>query len=410
MEKMFLKRWIIASIIIIFTFIIAIRTSIAYYSFLFWFFMAVAGCGMASLCISRYSAKFKIRRRFPERVDEGDTLLMEMDVENTGFLPIFNIILVDHAYCAPEGRQEQFAVIDYIAPGYSMTLRNSCVCYKRGKYDIGPCTVYFLDFFGLFFFKRDLPDIAPVYVYPRMFPIAKFPQLVRGTAPWFGIGATQSSGDGDEFFGIREYKPGDPVKSIHWISTARKNKFIVKEFQRQNFYRATVIFNLAAGSNIGEGNETVAEYIVKITASVVRYLLDHDISVELIAHTGEIVYIPSNKGREHLDEILKVLTIAQPESNVGIGEIFEEFMRFIPEDSNLIVVMADTDFDVFMSSEIATKRDVAIIPVIILASSFSGGYQTQENTTGAKVKFTERLDFSPVVVSAGNDLTRVFSG
>jgi uncharacterized protein (DUF58 family) len=248
-----------------------------------------------------------------------------------------------------------------------------------------------------------------MYVYPRMVTINKFPSLMKGTAPWFGIGSTRSGGGDDEFFGIRDYRPQDPMKSIHWISTARKNKLIVKEFQQQNFYRATIVFNLSQESNLGEGRDSVSEYIIRLAASVSKYLLDNDIAVEVIAHTGEIVHIPSNKGAEHLNEILKFLTVSRPESNVSIAEIFKEFMRFIPEDSNLIVIMLDRDWETFLTHATAGRHNISLFPLILLASSFVTGYQRQETRVEAKIKFVQKLDLNALVFSAGDDLARVFS-
>lgn len=408
MDKSYLKLWIISGIILFLVLVIAVRLSIAFFNFFFWFLAASFALSFVSCAYFRYTSRLSLKRRFPSKVDEGDILEIETEVENTGFFPVFNLVLEDTAGCAEEDARVQRAVIDYLPPKYAITLRHRCVCRKRGLYEIGPCAIFFFDFFGFMFLKKKMPVSDRVFVYPRIFDIARFPRLIKGSLPWFGIGATQSSGDDDDFFGIREYKPGDPVKSIHWISTARKHKFIVKEFQRQNFYRATVLFNLAEGSDAGEGNRTIAEYIIKITASVVKHLLDMNVSVELIAHTGEMIHIPSNRGKEHFEDILKVLTVARPESNVSMTEIFEEFTRFIPEDSNLIVVMQDTDWDAFLSTAAAARLNSGIIPVIILASSFlSGG--SEEVRAEAMIKLVQKLDYAPILVSAGDELERVFS-
>jgi hypothetical protein len=54
-----------------------------------------------------------------------------------------------------------------------------------------------------------------------------------------------------------------------------------------------------------------------------------------------VVHIPFNKGEEHLEEILKFLTVAKAESRVTLLELFATFQRDILEDSSLIVVMTD---------------------------------------------------------------------
>jgi uncharacterized protein (DUF58 family) len=227
--------------------------------------------------------------------------------------------------------------------------------------------------------------------------------------PWFGIETMKSSGDDDEFYGTREYRFGDPLKTIHWMSSARKNKLIVKQFQRQSFYRATLLFNLEKESNYGEGRETVCEYIIKIAASIAKYLTDKNVSVEMIAHTGEIVHIEPNKGHEHLEEMMKFLTVAEAESGVGLGEIVQEFSSFIPDDSNLIVIMLDKDWDGFLSSVMADKRDLSFVPVILISASFMENYEAAaEYAHDLKMRLYSKFKFTPIVISHGDDLGSAF--
>lgn len=410
MNKLSVKRLALVSVVFLFNGVLALRTPVVFFRFLFWFFIVSILTDAVLLAVTGYGMRITVKRRHPGRVDEGERIEIETEIENTGAAPVFNIVIEDDVSCAPEAQRIQRAGFDYLPQGYPMVVRYGCACEVRGKYTLGPCRLYRSDFLGLFTFSRILRDTgSTIYVYPRIFRIGRFPPMMKGTAPWFGIGATRSSGGDDEFFGVRDYRSGDPVRSIHWISTARRNKLIVKEYQQQNFFRATIVFNMSQESNLGEGRESVAEYIARIAASVAKHLIDNDIAVEVVAHTQEIVHIPSNKGAEHLEEILKFLAVAQPESNVSIEEIFREFIRFIPDDSNLIVIMLDRDWDTFLSYAAAGRRNVSLVPLILLSSSFVTGYARTETLLRAKVKFAERGDISPLVFSAGEDLERNFS-
>jgi uncharacterized protein (DUF58 family) len=233
--------------------------------------------------------------------------------------------------------------------------------------------------------------------------------MVKGNAPWFGIDAARrAGGDEEEFFGIRDYHEGDPLKTIHWISSARRNKLIVKQFQRQSYFRATIIFNLEK-EEPGVMRESASEYVIRIAASVAKYLLSRDIAVEMIAHTGEVFQLPSNKGVEHMEEILKFLTVASCDSEVGFAEVFQEFYRYIPAFSNLIVIMQDKDWDAFLSVMSQEKKDLGIVPVILISSSFLYEYETSEYAAQLKVKLYNKFNFDPIIVSCGDNLEVVFS-
>ena len=347
-------------------------------------------------------------REIAAKVEEDDTLEIETAIRNNGFVPIVNCVLEDYLSCEISQQRKKGFLLEYLGPKAKLNLKYRCQCPRRGRYEIGPFSLYFFDPLSLFFFKKTIFLYSELYVYPRTFHISKFPPLVKGTTPWFGIETSHVSGDEHEFYGIKEYKPGDPIKRIHWLSTARKNKLIVKQFQQQSFFRVSIIFNLNKDKNFGEGKECAAEYIIKIAASVAKYLIERNVSVEIISHIGEIAHVPFNKGEEHLEDILRVLTIAQAESGISTGELFQEFSGCISNDSSLIVIMLDQDFE-FLPAMLSLKaRNVSLIPLILIASSFLHPSEEQKIIEFPEIKLPQEFDFAPIFLSCGENLEHVF--
>ncbi len=351
-----------------------------------------------------------ISRKAVNRLEEDDLLEVEAVISNNSYLPLVSFVLEDNLTCAEPRERKRLFLIDYLGPRSSFRLEYDCLCPQRGKYRLGPITIYFCDPLGLFFLKRVYNVFSDVYVYPKTFIIRKFPRLVKGSLPWFGIETARRSGDDDEFFGTREYKEGDPIRRIHWLSTARKNKLIVKQFQSQSYFRATIIFNLNKDNNFGEGKESVAEYIIKIVASTAKHLLEEGVSLEIIAHVGEIVHIPFNKGPEYLEEILRFLTVAQAESRVNLGEVFEEFNRYVPNDSSLIVVMLDKEWEHLQAMFSLNKRNISLIPLILTSATFLYSVATQRTAIVRDVglKLSQELNLAPILFSRGDSLEEVF--
>lgn len=409
MLKLYLKRWIFLLVVSLFSLVIGLRTSAGFFLFFFWFVLIAAFSGFLWMTAGYLFSNFSLRCRHLPKAVEDENLVIELELTNAGFLPICNLFVSYELPFAYPGQAARSFLLDWMRPYSTHTVTAPVTCYKRGKYRIGPCNVFFFDPFGLFFLKKVLPAYSELYVYPRTFPVQTFPPLIKGSMPWFGIETIKAAGDDDEFYGTREYRTGDPLKTIHWISSARKNKLIVKQFQRQGFYRATLLFNLERDTNYGEGRETVCEYAVKVAASLAKYLTDSNVSVEVIAHTGEIAHIEPNKGPEHLEEIMKFLTVAQAESGVGLGEIVQEFSAHIPDDSNLIVIMIDKDWDSFLSSVMADKRDLSFVPVILLSSSFMDEQDYRAYAHEMKVKLYQRFKFNPIVIARGDNLEEAFA-
>ena len=408
MLKVFLKKWIFLFIIIIFDLIIALRTSIEFFHFFFWFLISVVTISLAWLTVEYFGTKLSLTRRSIATIEEGDILEIETVISNNGFLPIINFVLEDRLTFAISQEREKRFLLEYLGPRSTLNLKYRCLCLRRGRYEIGPSSIYLFDPWGLFFLKKTLFLYSELYVYPPTFNIPKFPQLVKGVAPWFGIGTSRVSGDEEEFYGITEYRRGDPYKKIHWFSTARKNILIVKQFQHQAFFRATIIFNLNKDKNFGEGKESVAEYTIKIAASVAKYFIERNVSLGLIAHIGEIVHIPFNKGAEHLEDIFRALTIAQAESRISLDELFQEFAPYIPNDSSLIVIMLDQDWE-FLPAMLSLKaRNISLVPLILIASSFLHPSEKQKIIKYPEMELPQGFDFAPIFFSCGDNLEQDF--
>lgn len=407
MYKKFLGKWITLLILLALSLFMSLKTLLVSYSFLFWILLAIPLVSFLWLALTYFSRKIHLSRKITLKIEEDDFLDITLEVKNQSFLPISDMVIEDFLSCAGETEKKKFIILNFLLPGETNRLNYRCLCPQRGRYDLGPMIAYFFDPLGLFYFKEIYPIYSETYVYPKTFNIRKFPTLNKGSSPWMGVETSRVSGDDDEFYGVREYRRGDPIKKIHWMASARKNQLIVKEFQRQSFFRATILFNLEKEDNFGEGKETVAEYTIKIVASIAQYLTHLGVSIEVISHAGETVHIPFNKGAEHLDEILKFLTIAQPESRVTLLELFETFQRNILEDSSLIVVMTDKN-KFFLPAVLSLGvRNVSIVPIILNCATFLKNYLPKENHDHG-MEISEKIKINPIYINRQDNLAEKF--
>ena len=66
-------------------------------------------------------------------------------------------------------------------------------------------------------------------VYPRIGMLNRHLALEYRVAVESGAMTSNRRGGNDEFYGVREYRAGDNIRSIHWRSTARRGNFMIKE-------------------------------------------------------------------------------------------------------------------------------------------------------------------------------------
>lgn len=408
MLKTFIRNWLFILIVILSNLFLSLRIPIRFFYYSFWFLISIVSFSLVWIFIEYFTVKLSLVRKVIGKINENEILEIKTILENRGFLPLFNLVFEDNLSCAFAGERKKRIVQDYLGSGSSAKISYQCECLQRGKYKIGPFSVYFFDPLNIFFLKKTYNVFSEVYVYPRTAGIKNFPSLSKGTLPWFGIETARTSGDEDEFYGIRDYKQGDQVKRIHWVSSARKNRLIVKQFQQHKFLRATLLFNLENDVNLGEGKENISEYIIRIAASVSKYLIGAGVSLEVIAHTEELVHIPSNRGSEHLEEILKFLTIAQAESRVSLAEVIEETARSIANDSTLIVIMKDKDWEHLSTILSLDKRNVSLVPLILISSTFLYTFDKREVVKDIAIKLSQVLNITPIIFSRGDNLGEIF--
>jgi uncharacterized protein (DUF58 family) len=408
MYKRFLEKWILLGFLIVFSFFMSLKTSFVSFRLLFWVLLTSTSLGFLWLFFGYITSGLSLERRAIKRIDEDEFLEITLTIRHRGIFPLFDLTLQDEAACTFPEEKEQIIMLERLDAGSSKDLSYLCFCYRRGRYEIGPVTVYFFDPLGLFYLRKTYPLFSELYVYPRRFTIRKFPSLNKGPSPWFNIETCRVSGDDDEVYGVREYRRGDPLKRVHWMATARKRQLIVKEFQRQSFFRATILFDLEKEQNVGLGKECVAEYMIKIVASIATYLTKMGVSLEIVAHAGELVHIPFNRGGDHLESILKFLTIAQAESMISLGELYESCEPFLSQDSSLIVIMTDRDKAALPQMFSMGGKNVALVPVVLLASTFMQNEKVRMSSRDYDLGISDSARLNPIYIACGDTMEDKF--
>ena len=97
--------------------------------------------------------------------------------------------------------------------------------------------------------RRRVPLPRPLAVGPRpLAPHHSFPELFGA----WGEGAPRPAPVGDVIRGVRDYVPGDPVRRVHWPSSARRGDLVVKEVEEPGAPRLVVVLDLGGGAAAGE--------------------------------------------------------------------------------------------------------------------------------------------------------------
>lgn len=132
-------------------------------------------------------------------------------------------------------------------------------------YVISKISVY--DIFGLFHINRKLPKRCEIVVRP----VPTMPEVMPNLNGFRARRLKKSNSPHSEIYDIREYVKGDPIKSIHWKASAKKDKMLVKEAQEECFGHSRVFMQLQEDRDLLD--RKLGEMLFTST-----YFLNHDIT------------------------------------------------------------------------------------------------------------------------------------
>ncbi len=190
-----------------------------------------------------------------------------------------------------------------LPPGGDAELRIELTPIARGHVRFTGAIIARADPLGLFraFRRLALPDA--LVVLPRRYPVP--PIRLPGTRKFQpgGVALASSVGDSEEFVSLRDYRPGDPLRRVHWRSWARVGRPVVREYQDEFFVRHTLVLDTFARADHGERLEAA----VSVAASLACALDTGESLLDLMFVGPQAYCFTVGRGLAHLDQMLEIL-------------------------------------------------------------------------------------------------------
>ena len=121
-------------------------------------------------------------------------------------------------------------------------------------------------------------------------------------------------GRGMDFDEVREYVPGDEVRTIDWNVTARAGRPFVKKFTEERELTILLLVDLSASGNFGSAQQSKRELAAELASVLAFSAIRNSDKVGLILFTDQVEqYIPPKKGRRHVLRVVREILYFQPE-------------------------------------------------------------------------------------------------
>jgi len=147
-------------------------------------------------------------------------------------------------------------------------------------------------------------------------------------------------GRGIEFSEVREYTPGDEIRTIDWNVTARLGAPFVKKFVEERELSVLLLVDVSASGAFGTVAQTKREVAAEITALLALSAITNQDRVGLLAFTDRVEqYIPPAKGQRHVLRLVRELLSLSPQgAGTQIGDALDYASRILNRRAVVFVI------------------------------------------------------------------------
>ena len=347
-------------------------------------FLFLAG-GVAQLWSKHVFDGVSYERYMPEnRAFAGETVPVTLRLANDKLLPVPWIEVRDPI---PEGvllDEQHMAQAPF--PNYVLLSRSTHLssyeriswplefrALSRGYYRLGPARLNSGDLFGLFPAERNDKKEDGVIIYPRIFSL---PELGLPAERPFGErkGRDRIFEDPGRIAGIRDYRPGDPMRRIDWKASARLQGLQSKVYEPSSTLHMLVAVNVHTLAHSWEGY--VPEYlerILSVAASVATYGFDAGYAIGMTANgsypsSDRPMRIPVGRRSDQLARVLEALAVIGPLTLTPLETVLDRESQNFPYGATLVCVTSRMD-DPLAGALVRIAAAGHVVTVLSLAES-----------------------------------------
>lgn len=298
----------------------------------------------------------------PERATavEGDDIRVELTVAS--LTPVERLEIV---FVVPEGLEVvQGVAAQSLRLGWDdeRTLELTLRCHRWGNYDLGDVRLRARDRLGLLVWEEAVDRRQRLRVYPTPEALRRIVRPVT-TQLFTGNEVARQKGDGLEFADLREFVPGDRLRSINWRASARRGDLVVNE--RHPERNADVILFLDTFADARRGSRSTLDLAVRATATLATRYLERRDRVGLVSFGGLLSWLTPGMGATQRYRIVDALLESEVVFNYAWKDVSIIPARVLPPAALVIAISPLLDDRVVeVVADLRARRyDVAVVEV-----------------------------------------------
>jgi uncharacterized protein (DUF58 family) len=312
----------------------------------------------------------------------GDRLEERFTLTNSFVLPATWVTLQDYSTLPDHHASVATGVDGSSVSQWKVNTR----CARRGVYTLGGTTLETGDPLGMYTITFEDPTSSTLAVMPPVISLPRFTILASG---WAGEGKPRRHALQETINAShpREMQPNDPMRLIHWKTTARHSgahgengsgdKFFVRQFEGTPAGDWWIILDLDSAVQFGSGWDSTEEHAIILASSLAAQGLNEDHPVGLSINGREPEWIPPRRNEYQLRSLLKALAVASP-SEMTLKDYLQRAGTSLSSHCSLIIITANAGGEWTQSLMPLMWR--GIMPTVFLfdPESFGGKAKPEE--------------------------------
>ncbi len=319
-------------------------------------------------------------------VSVGDRLVEEFTLRYHGWLPALWVEVQDEAN----------------VPGYSAALvrsaagvtrwKKEAICRQRGQFHLGPWRLVSGDPFGIFRVTHHYPTSEDIIIHPPVHAGLPIPLPVgqsagRAQARQRAWQPTINSG------GVRDYAPRDPLRWIHWPTSARTGALHVHEFDLDAAGDLWILVDMQAAAHLGQGRDGTEEQAIIVAATLADRALEAQRAVGVACYGQRPQVVPPGRGQRQRWRLLRALALARADGAAPLQTALDDLGRQVRRGSSAVIITPAGDADWFAAGAQLGQRGIRSTVVLMDRPSFGG----PGNTAALRQAIRERFAACEVV-------------
>ncbi len=319
-----------------------------------------------------------------------ETVQVALEIQNQHKSAVLEIVTIEeilpYRVSAVTGTTEKIVTL----AGGEQALLEYSVSGRRGLLRWPGVRVSVSDTLGLYHQAIELSCASELLIVPAFEKIRALAMKPRRTRIYSGQVKAHLGGPGLEFFGVRDYYPGDPQRYLNWKATARRDRPIINEFEQERVVDVIILLDARERSDVITKGDSLFEHSVEAALALTHYVSVQGNRVGLLIYGNFLNWTWPGYGGRQRERLLRALASAEK----GDKAVFEDLerlpTRLLPAGSQLIFVSPLRESDMKTLLDLRLRYEILVVSPDPLAFESRALLQTPEVQLAARIARLQR--------------------